>query len=355
MSFNIIRKTCILTDPVLDYQVAEIVNAVNALTAAKIGAEELGTADAVHAEHMAEFDHEGIEHANRAALDVVAGVNTGDQDLAPYELAGVAAALDASHIAAFVHGDIAHSNRAALNLVSGTNTGDQDLTALSAASSASASHIAATAAHGATGGVVGTTNTQTLSNKKFGGVTNYSEFEADGSLVFKAGATVFKDENFGGAVTAIGPNAPALVNWSTTSVLIPSFPHNLTKELNMLKEYDHAGKVGADITVHAHIFPSNTVIGTAKFFCEYILKNDGNPAVTGTLNASVTTGGVAWDELRLNIGTISSAMLTQGTQIGMRLYRLSTDTGTYAHPVAVSTWGYHYELDMVGSREITTK
>ena len=35
-----------------------------------------------------------------------------------------------SHLTDFVHGDIAHANRAALNLVSGTNTGDQDLKGL---------------------------------------------------------------------------------------------------------------------------------------------------------------------------------------------------------------------------------
>lgn len=41
------------------------------------------------------------------------------------EVAGTATALDAAHLGAFAHGDIAHANRAALDLVSGTNTGDQ--------------------------------------------------------------------------------------------------------------------------------------------------------------------------------------------------------------------------------------
>lgn len=40
-------------------------------------------------------------------------------------MAGTAAALDSAHLGAFTHGDIAHANRAALDLVSGTNTGDQ--------------------------------------------------------------------------------------------------------------------------------------------------------------------------------------------------------------------------------------
>lgn len=189
-----------------------------------------------------------------------------------------------------------------------------------------------------------------------GGVADNCTVEADGTLVLNGNGTGFRDENFSGAASAIGPGAAALVNWDTSSILVPSFPHNLTKELQLIREYDHAGKVGAAITPHAHLFPSNTVVGTAKFFLEYYIKNDGNAALTGTLDATLTTGGVAWEELRLNFPAITSVLLTQGTQIGMRLYRLSTDPGTYAHPVAVSTWGYHYEIDTpAGSRGITSK
>jgi hypothetical protein len=156
MSLAIIRKTCNFADPLIDRQVVEIVTAINALTAEKIGAEELGTADEVHAAHMAEFDHEAIAHSNRAALDMVEGVNTGDQDLTPYELVGVAAGLDSAHLVTFVHGDIAHANRIDLNLVSGTNTGDQDLTALNAAATASTTHIGTTGnPHGTTAVEVG--------------------------------------------------------------------------------------------------------------------------------------------------------------------------------------------------------
>lgn len=42
------------------------------------------------------------------------------------ENAGLAATLDGNHLSAFTHGDIAHANRTALDLVSGVNTGDQD-------------------------------------------------------------------------------------------------------------------------------------------------------------------------------------------------------------------------------------
>ncbi len=46
---------------------------------------------------------------------------------AAYEAVGSIATAIAAHLAAYAHSDIAHANRAALDLVSGKNTGDQDL------------------------------------------------------------------------------------------------------------------------------------------------------------------------------------------------------------------------------------
>jgi len=45
------------------------------------------------------------------------------------EAAGAVATGIAAHLAAYVHADIAHSNRSALDLVTGINTGDQDIAA----------------------------------------------------------------------------------------------------------------------------------------------------------------------------------------------------------------------------------
>lgn len=48
--------------------------------------ETVGAAAAAVAEHLGAFDHNQIDHANRAALDSVAGVNTGDQDISGFAL-----------------------------------------------------------------------------------------------------------------------------------------------------------------------------------------------------------------------------------------------------------------------------
>jgi hypothetical protein len=67
-----------------------------------------GAASSVIASHEGQYNHSAIGHTNRAALDAVAGVNTGDQDLsglAPadhahseYEPTGTAAGAIAAHV-----------------------------------------------------------------------------------------------------------------------------------------------------------------------------------------------------------------------------------------------------------------
>lgn len=190
----------------------------------------------------------------------------------------------------------------------------------------------------------------------FGGATHYAEFEADGTLELHGDATGWRDENFSGAATAIGAGAPSLINWDTTSIQVPSFTHTTTKELNMLKEFDHAGKVGSTITFHAHLLPTTADAGTMIFYLQYYIKSGTSAAATNTISASVATNSNAWDSIRLDFAGVTSALLAQGTQIGARLYRLQTDPGTYTNPVAISTWGYHYETDTpAGSRTISSK
>jgi hypothetical protein len=46
----------------------------------------LGTAGTEIASHLSAFAHADIDHTNRGALDLVAGINTGDQDLTNYAL-----------------------------------------------------------------------------------------------------------------------------------------------------------------------------------------------------------------------------------------------------------------------------
>jgi hypothetical protein len=184
---------------------------------------------------------------------------------------------------------------------------------------------------------------------------NYLEIEDDGSLNLHGNATGWKDENLSATLTAVGVNAPGLINWDTSNIKVPAFPNNNTKELNFLKEFDHAAKTASGISFHAHVYPTTAASGSIKFYLEFYIKNANITAITGTLSNSVSTNSLAWEELKIDFAPVQNAILTVGTQIGARLYRLNTDPGSYAENVAVSTWGYHYEIDSLGSKEITVK
>ena len=78
---TILRKLANFPDPTLDRQITDMVIAINRLTSGDIGAEVAGVAADLDAQHIVDFAHDDIAHANRADLDSVQGVNTGDQDL----------------------------------------------------------------------------------------------------------------------------------------------------------------------------------------------------------------------------------------------------------------------------------
>jgi hypothetical protein len=170
-------------------------------------------------------------------------------------------------------------------------------------------------------------------------------------------ATVWEDVNFSADATAIGPAAPSIVSFSTSSILIPALDGNVTnEELNAAVEYPHKGKTGSDIVPHVHWVPTTTSAGDVEFLLDYWLIKNGNTVTNGTLSAIDTTTGNAWIEKRFNIGTISSTGIMLGTQCLFRLYRVpASSDDTYPDDAGILTWGFHHEVDTVGSRQILTK
>lgn len=195
------------------------------------------------------------------------------------------------------------------------------------------------------------------SSGKFGNSTSYSEFEDDGTLAFIGDATVWEDVNFSADATVVGAAAPGFASFSTSSILIPVLDGGvISEELNGSIEYPHRGKTGSDIIPHVHWVPTSTSTGDVEFLLDYWLIKSGETVVNGTISAIDTTTGAAWTERRFPIGTISSTGIMLGTQCLFRLYRVpGSSDDTYPDDVGILTWGFHHEVDTVGSRDITTK
>ena len=177
---------------------------------------------------------------------------------------------------------------------------------------------------------------------------------------------VYLDENFS-ALATLGASAPDLINYNTTNIRVPSFDGAGTmEEVQNWVEYQHDGLEALDstsvtsISVHAHVGPVNNNIGDVKFFCEYIANDGltGETVASGTLSNVVSNvaDGTAWLDKVIPIGTIDMTGGRIASQIGLRVYRDPTDPeDTYGSDVYMKTWGYHYKVDSVGSRNLFTK
>ena len=107
--------------------------------------EDIGVAQAIMDSHELEFAHSDIEHTNRAALNMVSGINTGDQDLSGLQ-SQIDEKLDSSDFESYAliansalnnkvdkeagYSLISDTDKIRLSSTSGVNTGDQDLSNL---------------------------------------------------------------------------------------------------------------------------------------------------------------------------------------------------------------------------------
>jgi hypothetical protein len=168
---------------------------------------------------------------------------------------------------------------------------------------------------------------------------------------------VWQDINLGGTALGTGASAPDLINLDTTSISVYAFDGNVTSEmLSGSFELQHDYKEGTDLYPHLHFLPVNANAGTVKFFLEYYIREDNRVKLTATISATKATNSIAWEELLLAFPAITGTSLKIGSQIFFRLYRVPTDAAdTYNSDVALATVGIHYQIDTLGSRQISTK
>lgn len=188
---------------------------------------------------------------------------------------------------------------------------------------------------------------------------NYTGFEDDGTIKFVGNATVWRDENAGGiALTRAAANRPDLTTINGTNILTYAFDGGGSlEELHWGTEIQHDYKEGTDIWPHIHFYPTTDAVGDIKFTLEYYIKSRGVATVQGTTSFVTSSGGTAWEEIRIDFDdVIDGTNLTIADQAHFRIFRDSSDAQDgYTNDVAIATVGYHYEVDTVGSRQITTK
>lgn len=205
--------------------------------------------------------------------------------------------------------------------------------------------------------IVGTVDINGVTKIGDGGTTNYSEFEADGTLEFIGSATVWKDINLGSASLGAGATAPDLVQVGTSGVFLRGFDGAATTEQLFFElELQHDYKEGSDITFHIHNLASTTDVGNVNWQLSYIISRSGDTTSSATTISKVQAyDGTQWKRYRTDFTAITGTNFKTGDQIICRLFRDPTASDTYGADALVETVGFHYECDTVGSRTITSK
>lgn len=185
---------------------------------------------------------------------------------------------------------------------------------------------------------------------------NYVSFSADGTITLNGNASVFEDLNFDPASSG-GPTA-TLPDYVT----INSVPHReFTSANNQLcgdgEELPHCYKLGTTLFPHCHVFlKSGESAGTTgvTFTIYWELRTatgttSGSVPVSATSAQLGTTAGA--NKLDLYDVTGFAGASTLGASLSLMIARTAGNAGD----VVVLTYGVHYEIDSIGSKEITTK
>jgi len=171
--------------------------------------------------------------------------------------------------------------------------------------------------------------------------------------------TVYKDENFSGFAAGATANVPDAVAWDSGTIYARAFDGNATTEqLFAGAELQHDYKEGTDLVFHIHWAPTTANSGNVKWQLTYTIERDNTGTIaSGTLSAVDAADGTAWVPTRVDLGTVTGTSLQIGDQIQCRLFRDPSDgDDTYGDDAALAfTFGYHYEVNTLGSRQIGTK
>jgi hypothetical protein len=189
---------------------------------------------------------------------------------------------------------------------------------------------------------------------KFGSATDYTSFEADGTLSMTGSATVWEDLNFDPARSA-GPVATRPAEVTIDNCYYVEFASTNNQSCGSTAELPHEYKLSSTLYPHAHVFlKSGETSGTTGVeFTVYwrLSQNSGTTTGSTTLSASSAQLNSTSGANKLDLYNTSFAGSAElGGQLALTIARTGGDAGD----IVVTTYGCHYEISQLGSRTITT-
>jgi len=210
------------------------------------------------------------------------------------------------------------------------------------------------------GSIIGTTG-------EFGGETDYSEFESDGTLKFNGAATVWDDyvtpltkATFGGASN--DPTLTKLFDDGSGSAGVWGLVFSNGDEVLVTIQMPHKWKLESTIYPHIHFMCMSDVDPSDNFGIEFEYTwadiNEDFPANTTLVTTDIPTG-VDTDNMHKVANVTASGISGTGHSLSSvllcRIKRVAASSDDYAGGVAILDFDIHYEIDTVGSRQEYTK
>ncbi len=187
---------------------------------------------------------------------------------------------------------------------------------------------------------------------KAGGTTNYTNFDTNGHQTMNGDATVWDDLNFSPLTAASGVTVPDLV--TINNVRYREFTSANNQICGAGEEIRHPYKLNTNLYPHIHIFlkGGESAGTTGVTFTMYWELRQSTGTTNGSVTLSATSAQLTANPHKYTIsGTSFAGSAELGGQLSLTLARTAGDAGD----VIVTTYGVHYEIDSIGSREITTK
>lgn len=190
--------------------------------------------------------------------------------------------------------------------------------------------------------------------RKFGTATDYTEFEAGGTMVFNGAAKVWEDLNFDPDSSG-GPPVTLPDYVTINNVIHREFTAANNQICGSNKEIPHAYALGTTMHPHMHVFlkGGESAGTTGAGFTFYWELRQSTGTTTGSVTLSATSAELTTGTHKINIydATGFAGPAGKGANLAMTIARTAGDAGD----VIVTTYGVHYQLDTVGSREMMTK
>ena len=193
----------------------------------------------------------------------------------------------------------------------------------------------------------------TATDIKFGDDTNYSKFDADGTLRMYGTATVFDDSMVPATVFRTGGTALAFVE-----LVDGIFAHRMDVNdvIHFMVQFPHRMKIDSTIFPHIHIINQAAIVGAANvtFTLRYTWANINAsfPAVTPDANVILDLADA--DALTHSVKSFAAIVPVAG-QGGFSSILVGSlervNSGYTANNIFLGGFDIHYEVDSLGTKE----